>query len=492
MERSLNGEEQRMGILSNYEPKKPLKYFEELCAIPHGSGNTKAISDYCVEFANERNLKVIQDDLNNIIITKEATPGYENEVGIIIQGHLDMVCVKTTDSTFDFDHDGLILETDGKKVWAKDTSLGGDDGIAIAIALAILDSDDIEHPQIEAVFTVDEEIGLLGALDIDLSSITGKKLINIDSEDDTMILTSCAGGTFLECSLPIKFELQRGMVATIELKGLQGGHSGAEIHKERVNSNVMMGRILNEIKEKSYILDLFGGTATNVIPSRTETKILYDEIYSNEIKAKLESLSSILKKEFAIAEPDFKIVLNEDKVKDGAVLNENSHSILINALMNLPNGVHSWSLSIKDLVETSSNLGICKIVDECIVIDYSIRSSVDSARDYVVTKIISLVEFMGGSTKYKGSYPGWEYRMDSPLRDTVINVYKQQFGKEPIIAAIHAGLECGLFSDKIEDLDCVSIGPNLHDIHSVSECMELESTERIWKLVLGVLKTKNQ
>lgn len=479
-----------MEILSGYEPKAPLRFFEELCAIPHGSKNTKAISEYCVQFAKKRGLDVIQDDMNNVIITKKATPGYENEVGIIIQGHLDMVCVKTVDSNIDFMQDGLVLETDGSILWAKDTSLGGDDGIAIAMALAVLDADDIKHPQIEAIFTVDEEIGLLGAQYIDLSSITGKRLINIDSEDDSQILTSCAGGTFIEGVIPVKRVAYTGVEAILELKGLQGGHSGAEIHKERGNSNALMGRVLYHLKDLIEICEVNGGTATNVIPSRTVSTILFHKSNAEVVQQNLQDIVEVLKKEYIIAEPNISLTLTINSENTRAVIDEESKRFLLNALMNLPNGVQARSLAIADLVETSLNLGIFNTMEDRMVLNYSIRSSVESAKEYLVERISVMVELMSGSTEVKGDYPGWEYRLDSPLRDSMIKVYTDLFGKEPIIAAIHAGLECGLFSAKIEDLDCVSIGPNLHDIHSVNERMELASVSRIWDLLLGVLKMK--
>ncbi len=480
-----------MNKLVGLEPKEPLKFFEELCMIPHGSGNTRAISDYCVSFAKERNLEVIQDEWNNIIIIKKATAGYENEEPVIIQGHLDMVCEKTEDSDFDFQTDSLELETDGEWIWAKNTTLGGDDGIAIAMALAVLDSKELSHPKIEAVFTVDEEIGLLGAAAIDLSMLTGKKLINIDSEDDTQILTSCAGGIFLEGTIPVCRMSSTGVEYELALKGLLGGHSGAEIHKGRGNSNVLMGRILFAVSDIIDITTVNGGNAHNVIPSQTVAHVVVSKEHEQAMLEKLAVVIEEIQKEYAISDSgmylDIKAMDNEIK---SDVLDEKSKMVLVNALMNLPNGIQSMSMAIPDLVETSLNLGVLSVTAEHTSLKYNIRSSVESAKYYLGNRTVAMIEMMGGTGQINGDYPGWEYLADSPLREQVVKVYTKVFGKEPIIGAIHAGLECGLFASKIKNLDCVSIGPNLMEIHSVNERMEVASAEKIWKLLIGVLDQK--
>lgn len=485
--------ENKVSKLVGLEPKEPLRFFEELCMIPHGSGNTKAISDYCVSFAEERNLQVIQDDWNNIIIIKEATSGYENEEAVIIQGHLDMVCEKTEDSDFDFLQDSLELETDGEWIWAKNTTLGGDDGIAIAMALAVLDSKKLSHPRIEAVFTVDEEIGLLGAAAIDLSMLTGKKLINIDSEDDTQILTSCAGGIFLEGTIPVSHVTSVGVEYELTLKGLLGGHSGAEIHKGRGNSNVLMGRILFAVSEVVDIVTVNGGNAHNVIPSQTIARVVVSKGYEQAMLKKLAAVIKEIQKEYVIADGgvylEFK-AMDSEIANDVAVLDEKSKMILVNTLMNLPNGIQSMSMAIPGLVETSLNLGVLSMTAEHILLKYNIRSSVESAKYYLGNRTVAMIEMMGGTGQINGDYPGWEYLVYSPLREQVVKVYTKVFGKEPIIGAIHAGLECGLFASKIEDLDCVSIGPNLMEIHSVNERMEVSSAEKIWKLLIMVLEQK--
>lgn len=477
-----------MDKLIGLEPKEPLYFFEELCKIPHGSGNTKAISDYCVAFARERNLEVIQDEWNNIIITKEATPGYEMEDAMILQGHLDMVCEKTLESNFDFLKEGLHLETDGKWIWAKDTTLGGDDGIAIAMSLAVLDSKEISHPKIEAVFTVDEEIGLIGAAAIDLSSLTGKRMINIDSEDDGHILTSCAGGVILTGYLPMEYRQMGGMEYKIELKGLLGGHSGAEIHKERGNSNVLMGRILYVISEDVEVIDIYGGNAHNVIPSHTTAIV---KVTDTQVLEKLKQVIAELQDEYSLSDGGMYLNITALEERESMVLDTDSKMALLNALMNLPNGIQSMSSAIPELVETSLNMGKLTIEDHKVVMKYNIRSSKESAKAYLKNRTVAMFEYMGGYAKISGDYPGWDYKVDSPLREAAVKVYTKCFGKDPRIAAIHAGLECGLFGSKIEGLDCISIGPNLLEIHSFNEKMEISSVERIWKLLLGILELKN-
>ncbi|MFI3170989.1 MAG: aminoacyl-histidine dipeptidase [Eubacteriales bacterium] len=479
-----------MSVLGQFEPKQAMMYFEELCKIPHGSRNTKQISDYCVNFANERGLSVIQDDLNNIIITKEATPGYEEVGTVILQGHLDMVCEKVEGSDFDFETDGLILETDGVWVWARDTSLGGDDGIAVAMALAILDSKDIPHPRLEAVFTVDEEIGLLGAKDMDLSSLQGKKLINIDCEDDTQVLTSCAGGTFIEGNIPVSFEEVSGIGYTIAVKGLLGGHSGAEIHKGRGNANLLMGRVLYAVRSLIEVSDVHGGNADNVIPSFTAASILVDEKNEAQMLKQLAEVEVEIKNEYVLSDPDVYVAVTKGAVETSRVLVPSSKVILLNALMNLPNGIYAMSAAIPGLVETSTNMGIFAMKNDSLVMNYNVRSSVETAKRHLADRTIAMIEMMGGSISEAGDYPGWQYRIDSPLREMVVKVYTKTLGKEPIVGAVHAGLECGIFASKIEDLDCVSIGPNLNDIHSTNEKMEIASAERIWKLLLGILAEK--
>lgn len=481
-----------MGVLEQYEPKEPLRYFEKLCSIPHGSRNTKKISDYCMAFAKEHELEAYQDELNNVIIIKEATEGYENTDPIIIQGHLDMVCEKTQESTIDFEKDGLELETDGKYLWAKGTTLGGDDGIAVAYALAILDSDDIPHPRVEAVFTVDEEIGLLGAQGIDLSPLKGKRLLNIDSEQEGTVLTSCAGGLTLESSIPLEREEKSGVEYEIVLTGMVGGHSGAEIDKGQGNSNVLMGRILHTASTQMQIgvLSAEGGSKDNAIPRHTVATVLVAAEDSTKLETCLVNLSDELQKEYTPADAGMHIEFRKVGEATKQVLTQRSAQVVYNALMNLPNGIQTMSKDIQGLVETSLNMGVMRLKEETLEMSQSIRSSKESAKRYLTQRCKAQIDLLGGTAVEQGSYPGWAYKADSKLRDLFVKVYTEQYGEPPKVEAIHAGLECGLFSDKIEDLDCISIGPNIHDIHTYEERLDLESTKRTWDVILGILAEK--
>lgn len=481
-----------MSVLEQYEPKEPLRYFEKLCSIPHGSRNTKKISDYCMEFAKERGLEAFQDEMNNVIIIKEATEGYENTDPIIIQGHLDMVCEKTQESTIDFEKDGLELETDGKYLWAKGTTLGGDDGIAIAYALAILDSDDIPHPRVEAVFTVDEEIGLLGAQGVDLSPLKGKRLLNIDSEQEGTVLTSCAGGLTLESSIPLKREEKSGVEYEVVLTGMVGGHSGAEIDKGQGNSNVLMGRILHMVSTQMQIgiLSAEGGSKDNAIPRHTAATVLVADEDSTKLEEYLADLSDELQKEYTPADAGMHIEFRKVGEATKLVLTEHSAQVVCNALMNLPNGIQTMSKDIPGLVETSLNMGVMRLKEETLEMTQSIRSSKESAKKYLTQRCKAMIDLLGGTSVEQGNYPGWAYKADSKLRDLFVKVYTEQYGEPPKVEAIHAGLECGLFSDKIEDLDCISIGPNIYDIHTYEERLDLESTKRTWDVILGILAEK--
>lgn len=481
-----------MSILEQYGPKEALHYFEEIAAIPHGSGNVKAISDYCVAFGKAHNLEVHQDELYNVILAKDATPGYEDVDPIIIQGHLDMVCEKTLDSKIDFMKDGLDLQTDGEWIWANGTTLGGDDGIAIAFGLAILASDTLQHPRIEAVFTVDEEIGLLGAAAIDLSMLQGKKMINIDSEEEGIITVSCAGGLSLEGTIPMEFKEKRGVCLDVAVTGLLGGHSGVEIHKEHGNSNQIMGRVLYEIgKEVDFkIVTMEGGSKDNAIPRHTTASVLVKAKDVTAFKNAVEKQSAILAHEYQTSDPDVKVTCDVKKEMTMNVLKKESQKILLNALMNLPNGVQSWSMDIKGLVETSLNMGIMRLDSKQLKVNFAVRSSKASAIEYLTDRTTAMIESMGGKAKVSGAYPGWEYKKDSELRDTFIKVYEELFGEEPRVEAIHAGLECGLLSGKIEGLDAVSIGPDMKDVHTYTEKLSIPSTKRTWDLVVKVLAMK--
>lgn len=479
-----------MGVLNDLKPQAVFKYFEELCSIPHGSGHMEPIGDYCVAFAKEHNLEHYRDNLSNVIIVKEASKGYENSPAVIIQGHLDMVCEKTAESDIDFLKDGLDIGIDGDQIYANGTTLGGDNGIAVAMALAILASDDIEHPRLEAVFTIDEETGLYGAEAIDVSMLKAKKFINLDSEVEGVLTVSCAGGVTAECILPVARENVEGEQVKIVISGLIGGHSGIEIDKERGNSNMLMGRLLCILnKELSFnIIEVAGGQKDNAIPKETVLKIVVADKDVSKVDALVKEYAGVLSNEFKTSDPDITVKLeNLGKVTTEA-LNEECTKKAIFMLLNIPNGIQSMSADIKGLVETSLNMGALKVLEDGIHAIFAVRSSVETAKAAVCDKLVSITEFLGGKVEFTGAYPGWEYMKDSALRETVIRVYEKQYGKKPVIEAIHAGLECGMFSEKIKDLDCVSIGPDMRGVHTVDERLSISSVARTWNLLLEVLK----
>ncbi len=479
-----------MNKLANLEPQNVFRYFEEICGIPHGSGNMEAISNYCMEFAKEHNLKARQDEAWNVVIVKEATAGYEAAPTVMLQSHLDMVCEKLDSCELDFTKDGLELVVEGDFISANGTTLGGDNGIAVAMMLAILSDDSLTHPRLECVFTVDEEIGLLGAGALDTSDLQAKRMINLDSEEEGIFTVSCAGGMRKNCFLPLTWQETEGVRYTLTIDGLLGGHSGVEIHKEHGNSNKLMGRLLNALDEKVNFLlrDLHGGLADNAIPRRTDAVVYVKEDETELFEEVLAAYQKIYKNEFASNDPDVKISYTKEGLVTGKTLTPKCQSMLLFLLHIVPNGVQRMSADIEGLVQTSLNLGILEMNDENACISFSIRSSVESEKDELSALLSQCAEFLGGSAEESGEYPGWEYKKDSVLRDTMLNVYKDQFQKDAKVVAIHAGLECGLFSGRMEGLDCVSIGPEMHDIHTPQEHLSISSTKRTYEFILAVLK----
>ncbi len=481
-----------MGVLSNLEPNSVFKFFEEICSIPHGSGNVDKISDYLVKFAKDRSLEYYQDELKNVIIIKEAAKGYEQEKTVIIQGHMDMVAVKTPDSGIDLEKDGLSLGIDGDYIYAEHTSLGGDDGIAVAYALALLDSDSLQHPRLEAILTVDEEVGLDGAKGIDLSMLKGKQLINIDSEEEGYLLTSCAGGCSLRCGIPFVREEREGILYEISMTGLLGGHSGIEIHKERGNANCLMGRLLYQAAKAVPVslVSLEGGEKDNAIPKAAKAAVLISESDTADFEAAVQKFEGAMQHELAVKDPGAKVKLEKKGAAVDNCLTKEAFDRITTYLIAFPNGVQAMSASIQGLVETSVNLGVMKLEENEFKTAGAVRSSVQTSKDYLIDRITGLCAMAGGAYSQEGDYPAWEYKLESPLRDKMLSVYKDMYGKDMIPQAIHAGLECGLLSGKIEGLDCVSIGPDMFHVHTTDEKLSISSTKRVWEYLVEVLKRK--
>ncbi len=473
--------------LAGLKPEGVFKYFEEICRIPHGSGNTKQISDYLVAFAKEHGLRYIQDELNNVIIFGEATCGYEDHEPVIIQGHMDMVCEKDPDCTVDMAVQGLDVAHDGQWVYAKGTTLGGDDGIAVAMALALLTDSSVAHPPLEVVITVDEETGMDGATGIDLSMLKGRKMLNIDSEEEGVFTVSCAGGCKSTISLPVGRRAVYGPCVKLTVEGLQGGHSGVEIHKNRANANKVMGEFLSRIQKiiPVAITKLAGGAKDNAIPRSCEVTLVALGMYIDRINGIAEELQKEIRENY---DEPFAIVRADDvDALGGNALSTEDSAKVIALLNSVPNGVQSWSKDIEGLVQTSLNLGIAELDTE-LWLTFAVRSSVEQEKRELLSKLREQAAFYGGDYTERGDYPAWEYRKDSLLRDTMVQVYKDMFRADPSVVAIHAGLECGLLGEKLPGLDCVSIGPNMKDIHTSRERLEIASTERTWNFVTELLK----
>lgn len=477
-------------VLSCFEPKEVLYYFEQLCAIPHGSRNTKAISDYCVSFAKERGLKYRRDESNNVIIWKDGSKGYEDHAPVILQGHLDMVCEKDPDCDIDFSKDGLRLDVKDGKLYAKGTTLGGDDGIAVAYCLAILASDTIAHPPIEAIFTVDEEIGMLGAAAIDLSDVKGRLLLNIDSEDEGILTVSCAGGATATVLLPLKRESADGILYKVSVDGLQGGHSGVEINKGRCNSNKLMAELLDSILSNApaRLVALSGGQKDNAIPRATVAELLVDEAAVSDFELALSGAKTVLLAEHKALEA--KLCVNAENCGKQT---KNALSVLdslraVKLLCELPNGVQKMSDKIEGLVQTSLNMGILDMSENEMKMTFSVRSSVNTEKEELIGTLRTIAANYGAAYSQMGEYPAWEYCEDSRLRPLMIDVFQELYGHKPIVEAIHAGLECGILSDKLPGLDAVSFGPDMEDIHTSREKLSLDSTKRTWDYLLAILE----
>lgn len=476
-------------ILKNLEPSAVFSYFEDLTRIPHGSGNVEAISNYCVNFAKEHGLSYVQDDLYNVVIIKEASAGYPSNESLMIQGHIDMVCEKNSDNPIDMTKDPLSLAIDGDWIHANGTTLGGDDGIAVAYALAILADKEAVHPRLEVILTTDEETGMDGAAGLDTSALKAKYMINIDSEEEGFILTGCAGGNKTITRLPIQFEPVTGSVCSIKISGLQGGHSGVEIDKGRGNATIILGRVLHALKSFHIsLVSLTGGLKDNAIPRESEAKLVIDSSKIEEISAVIKKVETDIKNEYLVTDPNLCITFTKEEEKTIDAFTKESTQKAAAFLFQVIDGIQSMSFDIAGMVESSLNLGIMKTEESQMIFSFAIRSSKKSRKALLTEKVGSLIELLGGSYNVLGDYPEWEYKPDSPLRQLSIDKYIEITGKSPEICAIHAGLECGLFAEKIKGLDMVSIGPDMMGIHTPKERLNISSTSRTYTYILAILK----
>ena len=474
-------------VLEGLEPVRVFYYFEQLSRIPHGSGNTGRISGYLVFFAKEHGLEYIQDEQGNVVIfkkgTKEAPP-------VILQGHMDMVVEKRPDSSHDFEKDPLVLEVEGDSLTAKDTTLGGDDGIALAYALAVLESSEYEHPPLEVVFTVDEEIGLLGARGMDLGCLKSKRMINLDSEEEGILWAGCAGGGSVHVEIPMKYIKTKGEQVSLSVCGLKGGHSGSDIHRKRGNAHILMGRFLYELDQAAEyeIAGLSGGDKDNVIPARCDVQLVVSPEQKEPFFSFIESWQADIRREYAGSDDDITVDAEIGGEGEYEVLDPSGKSRLLFFLMQVPDGVYKYSGVCRHLVETSSNLGVLRLEKDALYGVSGVRSSIESAISHLKEKIGFLAEFLGGTAEVSGCYPAWEYRADSQLRSLMAEVYEEMYQAKPKIMAIHAGLECGVFYQAIPGLDCVSIGPDMKNIHTPDETLSISSTQKVFAYLLEVLR----
>lgn len=476
-----------MGRLEGLKPASVFKYFEEICAIPHGSGDMVRIADYCVSFAKEQGLEYVRDSANNVIIYKNGTQGMENHPPVILQGHTDMVCQKTAESTIDFEKDGLDIYVDGDFVKANGTTLGADNGIAVAMIMAILASDNLAHPPIEAVFTTDEEIGMIGAGELDVSLLKGRRMINLDSEEENVLTVSCAGGSNLEASRKITREASCGKMVTVTASGLVGGHSGVEIHKGRVNANILMGRILTTVKKSVdfEIISINGGDKSNAIPNMSCAELCVKD--EKTFADSFEKCREVLLKELKSRENDMEITCKTGEDGEYQVMSREDGDAFLAYLLHTPDGIVTMSCEIEGLVETSLNLGILETREDEVYMQYALRSNKASALDFLEMKMSDFAKDMGYKSRVFARYEPWEYKENSELRTQYIEAFEKNMGYAPKVEAIHAGLECAVFSASVDGLDCIAIGPDMWDVHTVSERLSISSVGRIYGILCDIL-----
>lgn len=478
-----------MNVLSELEPKKVWEYFELLSSVPHGSGNTKQIADICEQFAINHKLEYYRDNYNNIIIYKDASDGHSGDP-VILQGHLDMVCVKDPDSIKNLVIDPVDIKTDGTYVWADKTSLGADDVIAAAISLAILDDSSINHPPICAVFTSDEENGLNGARMLDKSRVTGKRMINLDSEGEGFITCGCAGGIRAVCSFPVIREpLGNDICYKITVNGLSGGHSGREIHKNKANAIRLLARLIYGVglKWNVRICSFSGGEFDNAIPTAAEAVVAVSEKDSDDFVKLAKKHEKLFRYEYKTSDPDVQIDIQRINSEDHCIVRSVSKS-LMRCLSSVPDGLRKMNDELPDLPSVSSNIGIARLNETDFTFYTLIRSNESGKKEELFEIISSMIKHDGGTVTIENEYPEWVFRKESPLRNLCMSIGKELFNTDYRITATHGGLETGMFSAADPELDIISIGPELSDIHSVRERVEVSSVSRLYLLVREILR----
>lgn len=482
-----------MSVLKNLQPEKVMHYFQEISSVPRASKNEKEISNWLLNWAKSKNLSVIQDEFLNIIIKKPATKGYESVPTLIIQGHMDMVCEKNSNTSHDFSKEGIKLQVQGDLIKGTGTTLGADNGIAVAFALALLDSE-LPHPALEVLITSDEEMGMTGALNLNGSLLSGKLMINLDTEEEGEIYVSCAGGARGELEIPVHWdmlpELSPGYL--LKIRGLQGGHSGADIHEQRANANKLLGRILKKLGThiEFSVGHLGGGAKDNAIPREAEASLLVKKDHIEKLKDIIKEMENTFRDEYRVS--DSKIQLELEKIVLSKVMDKDSLKKVLDTLVLHPNGINTWSLDISNLVESSLNLGVIVQKENSVLLRSAIRGSVESRKFEIIGQLEALSDLTGAKFIHNSHYPAWKYNPDSKLRDAFVEIYKNITGKTAGIKAIHAGLECGVLSEKIPGVDIISFGPNIRGAHTPEESVSITSIQNTWNFFIkGIESLKN-
>jgi len=479
-----------MDILKGLQPEAVMTYFEALTRIPRGSGNEKAVSDYLVTFANEHGLDVIQEPCNNIIIKKSGTAGYESAKTVILQGHMDIVCVKEDGLEFDFEKDPIPLVVDGDYIRTKGTTLGADNGIAVAMTMAILASTDIPHPPLVGLVTVDEEAGMGGVMALDSENLSGDILINIDSEEEGVALSSCAGGVRSALKVPVAYENVPTEFKTYQVvvSHLKGGHSGIEINRNRGNAVKLLGRVLETLNAGTEFKlgNVSGGDKMNAIAKYVEADVAVSEKDIPQFEAILSEMDAQFKNEFSLSDPEVCVSATVKEIQN--IFDEPSKNSVVSAMRLIPFGPQTMSEGIPGLVESSTNVGVLSTADGEVILESAIRSSVRTLKDEISDRISMIGTLVGGTQVLTSAYPEWAFKPESPVRELMKDVYRDLTGEELKIDAIHAGLECGFLKEKVGDIDMISIGPNMADVHTPNEHVSISSVERVYKFLLEVLK----
>ncbi len=478
-------------IPEDKEPKDVLRYFEEICAIPHGSYHVDQISNYLVNFAKDHKLRFEQDAEKNVIIFKDGSKGASKDP-IILQGHMDMVLEKNQNVTRDLTKQPIELRCDGDTLYADGTTLGGDDGIAVAMMLAALADKELEHPPLECIFTTNEETGMEGVNALDVSDLKGRRMINLDSEEEGIFTVGCAGGAQEEITLGFERKPRYGVGLHLEISGLRGGHSGASIHLGRANANVIMTRLLNRIYRKIpfCLYDFEGGTRDNAIPRSAAVDLVFPEDYdSSLVKKVMDKFEKQMANEYRYTDPDIKLTYSRTDYSDLAVsaVGRKDTRKVIALLMSLPNGLIERDPQIRDMPQSSLNMGVVRTNTDNLSVVYLVRSSINSQKKFLVDRLRSITWLAGGQIVTISEYPAWERVQDSPLVAELSALFEKENGKKPVISITHGGLECGLLASKIKGLDCVSIGPDMSGVHTPDEKVSISSVERTWKFLTAAL-----